>query len=48
MRGPGVEGALGGVADVHGRVEVRLADLEVDDLLALTLERLGAREDLEC
>src|SRR5438876_1936556 len=44
---PRVEGALGGVADVLGRVEVGLADLEVNDLLALSFERLGPRQDLE-
>jgi hypothetical protein len=47
VRGTRIERALRGFANVHGRVEVGLADLEVDDLLALTLERLGAREDLE-
>src|SRR5436190_1104519 len=38
---------LRGVADVHGRVEVRLSDLEMHDLLALALQRLGAREHFE-
>src|SRR5882724_13139564 len=42
-----VQRALGRVPDVLGRVEVGLADLEVDDLLALPLQRLGAGEHLE-
>src|SRR5262249_4378934 len=33
--------------EVLGRVEVRLADLEVHDLLALPLERAGAREHIK-
>ena len=47
VRGAVVEGPLGRFADVGGRVEVRLADLEVDDLLALPLEGLGAGQHLE-
>ena len=47
MRGAVVEGPLGRIPDVCGRVEVRLADLEVDDLLALPLEGLGAGQHLE-
>ena len=47
VRGAVVEGPLGRVADVGGRVEVGLADLEVDDLLALPLEGLGAGQHLE-
>ena len=44
---PAVERPLGRLADVGRRVEVGLADLEVDDLLALPLEGLRARQDLE-
>src|SRR5262249_45172658 len=47
VRGTLVEGALGGVADVTGCVEVRLTDLEVDDLATRALQRLGPRENLE-
>ena len=47
MRRAGVEGLLGGLLDVRRRVEVRLADLEVDDVAARALERLRAREDFE-
>ena len=35
------------VADVERRREVRLADLEVDDVAALPFERLRSREDAE-
>ncbi len=42
-----VEGALGRVADVHGRVEVGLTDLQVDDVPALRLERAGSGGGLE-
>ena len=31
----------GGVDDIGGRVEVRLADLQVNDVLALRLQRAG-------
>src|SRR5882724_11682067 len=44
---PAVERPLRRLADVGRRVEVRLSDLEVDDLLALPLEGLRARQDLE-
>ena len=47
MGGPGVEGLLGRRLDVLRRVEVGLADLEVDDALALALEGLGPGEHLE-
>src|SRR5215470_9892096 len=47
MRGARVERALGRLLDVLRRVEVRLADLEVHDLLALPFQRTGAREHLE-
>ncbi len=42
-----VEGLLGRLAHVGRRIEVRLADLEVDDRSALGLERPGAGADLE-
>ena len=42
-----VERALGGFADVGGRVEIGLADLEMDDRSALGLERARAGADLE-
>ena len=42
-----VERLLGRVADVHRRVEVGLADLEVDDVVTLRLPRAGARRSLE-
>ena len=47
MRRAGVERALGGVLDVSGRVEIGLADLEVNDLAPLALQRLRARQHLE-
>src|SRR5262249_13417180 len=47
VRGAFVECALRRLADVDRSVEIRFADLEVDDLLALALERLRARQDLE-
>ena len=37
----------GGLDDVGRRLEVRLADAEVDDGLALALQRVGARQHLE-
>ncbi len=37
----------GGFDDVGRRLEVGLADAEVDDVLALALERIGARQHLE-
>ena len=36
-----------GVGDALRSVEIRLADLEVDDVLPLRLERARLREDLE-
>ena len=45
--GPRVERPLGRVADVRRRVEVRLADLQVHDRLALALERPRPRQHLE-
>ena len=42
-----VERPLGRLADVGRRVEIGLADLEVDDRPALGLERAGAGADLE-
>jgi len=47
MRVPAVQGVHGGLDDVGGRVEVRLADLQVDDLAARRFERPGSRQDLE-
>ena len=47
MRPALVEGALGRVADVDRGVEVGLADLEVDDVPALRLERAGPGGGLE-
>ena len=43
----GVEGLSRRVDDVPGRVEVGLADLEVDDLAALRFECPRASEDLK-
>ena len=37
----------GGLDDMRRRLEVGLADAEVDDVLALALERVGAGEHLE-
>ena len=50
-RGPVVrpsltEGAARGLHDVGGRVEVRLADLQMEDAAARRLERKGALHDL--
>jgi len=42
-----VERLLGRVADVDRRFEIRLADLQVNDLAALRLQRPGAGQDLE-
>ena len=47
MRPALVERALGRVADVDRRVEVGLADLEVDHVVALRLPRAGAGRRLE-
>ena len=47
VRRAGVERRLGRLADVGRRVEVGLADLEVDDRAALGLERAGAGGHLE-
>ena len=44
---PGVERSLGRLADVRRRVEIGLADLQVDDRATLRLERAGAGGDLE-
>src|SRR5580765_4359211 len=38
---------VGRAADERGRVEIGLADAEVDDALALRLERLAAGEHIE-
>ncbi len=38
----------GGLDDVFGRLEVGLPDAEVDDVVALLPELLGAGEHLEC
>jgi hypothetical protein len=43
-----VEGLLGRRADVGGRVEIGLADFEVDDAPAGRLEGPGTGGDLEC
>ena len=43
----GVHRPVGRLDDVVGRREVGLADLEVDDALALRLQRAGPRQDLE-
>ena len=43
-----VEGIDGRGLDVGRRLEVGLADLQVDDLNALGLKRLGPGEDLKC
>jgi hypothetical protein len=42
-----IEGSLGRLADVRGRVEVGLADLEVDDRPAGGLERAGSGRGFE-
>ena len=42
-----IERALGGVLDVGRRRKVRLADFEMNDVLALRLERAGTLEDFE-
>src|SRR5262249_52627377 len=47
VRGAVVEGLLACLADVPGRVEIGLADLEVDDLSSLPLQGLGAGQHLE-
>jgi hypothetical protein len=44
---PRVERPLGRLADVRRGVEVRLADLEVDDGLPLALQRARPRQHLE-
>jgi hypothetical protein len=45
--GPAAKGGDGGFRDVAGRVEVGLADLEMDDVAALRLQGPRAYEDLE-
>src|SRR5207249_12280200 len=45
-RAPVLEGLLGRLPDDGRGVEVRLTELEVDDVLALPLELLGTLEDL--
>ena len=47
VRKPVVDRLFAGRADVIGRIEVRLADLEVDDAPALCLQRLCLRQRLE-
>src|SRR6185295_12051763 len=42
------EGLDGGLDDVLGRLEIRLADAEIDDILALALQFGRARQNLEC
>ena len=42
-----VESALGRLSDVGGSIEIRLADFEVNDALALGLERSCAHQHLE-
>jgi hypothetical protein len=44
---PGPERAAAGLDDVGRRIEVRLADLEVDDVAALRLETLRLRQHRE-
>ena len=41
------QGVDAGLDDVGGRVEVGLADLEVDDVAPLRLERAGADQDFK-
>src|SRR4030081_1153411 len=48
MRLAALEGGNAGRDDGGWRVEIRLADLEGDDVAALRLERLRLCEDLEC
>ena len=43
----GSEGLAAGLDDVLRGVEVRFADLEVDDVLALGFQCASANEDLE-
>src|SRR5262249_60888709 len=47
VRGAVVGGLFPRLADVPGRVEIGLADLEVDDLPSLPLQSLGASQHLE-
>ena len=47
LRLPVLQRANAGLDDVRRRGEIRLADLEVEDLSPLSLERARAREHLE-
>jgi hypothetical protein len=45
---PGADGGNPGLADIGGCVEIGFADLEMDHVPTLRLERPGADQDFEC